>query len=499
MLAGGGSSVPINSKQLNDASSGLRTLQERTFERAKAIYEMASKNGRTELQEALEGHIESMRMLAATAEPGANTSLGGIAKQAWVLLGKPRAAACAQGTPAPAVPVSVEKADSAAFGVNGKHERILALDSDVGTAIRQLLSEYYLAYDEYDQISFPLYYDTDTGEPAKVEVARVSPLDATNLIDENEQPNSKLAGTAYGHFGAFLDRRWRRNDVMWGRLDGAERLIQVLLPGTDRNSVNVRKELIEIAQGRILHKELVEGGHYELSSLICNALQESNGGDPDPQVRRMLTQLKLGGATARDSMHRLLTSLLSEKALLDFVRHARRVDPVPDPEATVKSVARAVSITGRILDGISKQHGKNTALPRWLARLGLFLQGIVAVSFPGALKQRWWSHGVKILYAFEVAAFAFSLLLGGGAAAQVAVTAFGVTAFAHLLTMVVGDLMAGRHGKSRVIAVLAVLAVIILAGIGVAAIVRAFSSPAAPPPCDACLPCRPPCPPPGIP
>jgi hypothetical protein len=30
---------------------------------------------------------------------------------------------------------------------------------------------------------------------------------------------------AVAHFGAFLDRDWRANDVLWGRLDAVERII----------------------------------------------------------------------------------------------------------------------------------------------------------------------------------------------------------------------------------------------------------------------------------
>lgn len=42
----------------------------------------------------------------------------------------------------------------------------------------------------------------------------------------------KLAGVQVAHFGAFYKRSWRINDWMFGRLDGAERLIRLLLdPG----------------------------------------------------------------------------------------------------------------------------------------------------------------------------------------------------------------------------------------------------------------------------
>ena len=39
----------------------------------------------------------------------------------------------------------------------------------------------------------------------------------------------KLAGVQMGHFGAFYKRSWRVNDWAWGRVDGATRLVQVLL------------------------------------------------------------------------------------------------------------------------------------------------------------------------------------------------------------------------------------------------------------------------------
>lgn len=39
----------------------------------------------------------------------------------------------------------------------------------------------------------------------------------------------KLAGVQVAHFGAFYKRSWRMNDWMFGRLDGAERLLRILL------------------------------------------------------------------------------------------------------------------------------------------------------------------------------------------------------------------------------------------------------------------------------
>jgi len=66
------------------------------------------------------------------------------------------------------------------------------------------------------------------GEAELCEVFRISPRDATSIVDENApaEKRRKLAGTALFHFGAFLNREWRQNDLMWGRLDAAERIIR---------------------------------------------------------------------------------------------------------------------------------------------------------------------------------------------------------------------------------------------------------------------------------
>jgi len=87
-------------------------------------------------------------------------------------------------------------------------------------------------FEYYDQIAFPIFYEASVGEAELCEVFRISPRDATSIIDESAptEKRRKLAGTALFHFGAFLNREWRQNDLMWGRLDAAERIIRSVLP-----------------------------------------------------------------------------------------------------------------------------------------------------------------------------------------------------------------------------------------------------------------------------
>jgi patatin-related protein len=90
-------------------------------------------------------------------------------------------------------------------------------------------------FEYYDQIVFPIFYEASVGEAERCEVFRISPQDATSILDENapREKRRKLAGTALFHFGAFLSREWRQNDLMWGRLDGAERIIRSISPEAD--------------------------------------------------------------------------------------------------------------------------------------------------------------------------------------------------------------------------------------------------------------------------
>jgi hypothetical protein len=82
-----------------------------------------------------------------------------------------------------------------------------------------------------------------TVETMRVDGFCVSPLD-TQL--NRDRPASKVAGVQLGHFGSFLKSTWRANDWMWGRLDGADRLVRTLL-----DPVRIKQRLHEEGVGPI--------------------------------------------------------------------------------------------------------------------------------------------------------------------------------------------------------------------------------------------------------
>jgi hypothetical protein len=315
---------------------------------------------------------------------------------------------------------------------------------------------------------YPLYYDTDTGEPAIVDVVRVSPLDATAL----RGPHSalpKLAGTALAHFGAFLDERWRRNDIMWGRLDGVERLVRTALPGRDDDSQRVAAELVRLAQGRILQAELVRPARAQLTGLLAQAVAEvaGRGGRPD-RLSLLLDDLDIGHTPARQALAGALEGLLDHEQLVWYVSTRPTFDAQPRPEDTLRNAARAVAIAGRMLEAISKSHDQAAAgtATRWLARLGLLLQGVVALSVPRSLGQRWRSDALRLLYGFEVLLLVLAWLTGGAELRWAALSALTVTAALHLLVLVAGDYAVGRNRWWRRAAVLAGCGVVAAALVG---------------------------------
>jgi patatin-related protein len=79
----------------------------------------------------------------------------------------------------------------------------------------------------WDGLTFPIRTFARVGELDRVEIVRVSPKEPSQLSPVTGTP--KLMGVPRHHFNAFFSRAARENDFLWGRLDGAEQLIRMLL------------------------------------------------------------------------------------------------------------------------------------------------------------------------------------------------------------------------------------------------------------------------------
>src|SRR4029079_3451026 len=112
----------------------------------------------------------------------------------------------------------------------GLSAELLQLRQGWDDRVRSDLLIRYLGFPFWDILLYPIQALSDVGENDSVEIGRMSPRD-THRIPVPTLPGQKkkLIGAESHHFGAFLSRKGREQDYLWGRLDGAERLIGILL------------------------------------------------------------------------------------------------------------------------------------------------------------------------------------------------------------------------------------------------------------------------------
>ncbi len=84
----------------------------------------------------------------------------------------------------------------------------------------------YIGFSFWDVTTFSIMGSRELGEFNEIKINRISPKDTSVLRNGNE--DMPLQGTAMAGFGAFFSRKDRENDYLWGRLNSAERLIDLL-------------------------------------------------------------------------------------------------------------------------------------------------------------------------------------------------------------------------------------------------------------------------------
>lgn len=89
----------------------------------------------------------------------------------------------------------------------------------VKTVLRRMLALEVVHYATHERDRFP---------DQRVELVQIS-ANVRSPWGGPAAADGKLAGMQLAHFGAFYKKSWRANDWMFGRLDGSERLLQVVL------------------------------------------------------------------------------------------------------------------------------------------------------------------------------------------------------------------------------------------------------------------------------
>ena len=136
-------------------------------------------------------------------------------------------ASLADETPASAIDAYGDALGLTAFDARVDTRIAQLLDSGIDASLRQALIKAYLGFPFFDIATFPMLQGEGLDEFDEIKVDRISPDDARAIREGGAQ--ATLKGIKFNSFGAFFSRAYRENDYLWGRLHGADRLIDIVL------------------------------------------------------------------------------------------------------------------------------------------------------------------------------------------------------------------------------------------------------------------------------
>lgn len=251
----------------------------------------------------------------------------------------------------------------------------------------------------HDVLSLPFLDGTDVQEHSEVQTFRISPADS-GLIKAPD----KLAGVTLGAFGGFLEQEWREHDIMWGRLDGAEGIVNALLPEPENETL--RKHYIDKAQDIILVEEFTAsgpGGGTRVFAWLAHKLRERNVTD------RSAKELIEYGDKLLDEFP-MVKNLVVANDYRTFLTKFYDKPSGPPPEKVAHCSARSLKILGRMIDDLPEFSG--TTLRDRLARMcrsgGIMLAGLMHLAMPGSIGRTLAEHWLTL-----IALAGFLLVLAG--------------------------------------------------------------------------------------
>ena len=102
--------------------------------------------------------------------------------------------------------------------------------------LRRDLFAAYIGFSFFDVMSYPMVQWEDLDEFEEILIDRISPADA-GAIRQGGAPEI-LRGTALRRFGGFFNRSYRENDYLWGRLNAADRLVDIIISAVGESGVS---------------------------------------------------------------------------------------------------------------------------------------------------------------------------------------------------------------------------------------------------------------------
>jgi patatin-related protein len=121
-------------------------------------------------------------------------------------------------------------------------------------------------FERIDSVAFPMEVAADLQEKDRIEVVRISPVDAQKGFSHCGF-SEKVSGDTFYHFGGFFKRSWRSNDILWGRIDGLCELVETLFKRKWLEQVLANDERREIIRARFFNPLPVGGWKTDLDPI----------------------------------------------------------------------------------------------------------------------------------------------------------------------------------------------------------------------------------------
>lgn len=323
-------------------------------------------------------------------------------------------------------------------------------------------------FDSYDAAVFPTMYGTGAGtELDPIEIIRVSPKDCPALIDQVEGNCKKLAGSKLAHFGALFKQSWRENDILWGRLDTAERLILTLIPGDTAEEKATREDFTRRAHRAILREAFSNRDEQGICQILSGGLLISGNGRPNESALEKLHEniknLEVPGFPALS-------------VLKNYYSEHFKTDGQFEPELTARELSRATTVVGEMLKDVADDYSVSKKPANWLVYTGWAMWGLIEMSMPGQLSNIFTKHWMSLLYlAGAVVLFVGSFFSSESAAFGWRI--IGFTALAQVITIHIGRLLKPREATGFVPKVTTALRTVFSVAAGVAALMLSTGDP----------------------
>ncbi|TZG27618.1 patatin-like protein [Sphingomonas montanisoli] len=152
-------------------------------------------------------------------------------------------------------------------------QRIAAALPRLSRGDRKTLLLAYLGFTFYDLATLSLLRPQGAQEFHAIKVDRISPDDAGSIRKGGAA--ATLRGVEFNCFGAFFSRAYRENDYLWGRLHGAERMIDLIVSTLPDATIIPAEEIADIK--RALFHAVITEERGRLADPLLDALAAEIG------------------------------------------------------------------------------------------------------------------------------------------------------------------------------------------------------------------------------